>query len=274
MEVMSYRRTAEKAAREAGKILAEKLGKVSFREKHPADLVTEADIASQNLIEEILLSEYPDHFFIGEEQGKPNHLSEQECGLTAPAGNPLTWIVDPLDGTTNFVHQVPHFGPSIALASGNEILCGVIFNPITNECWSAAKGQGVFLNGRPAHVSRVTRPEEALVSFSFPTSISEDSPLLEAFLRLLPHCQAVRRSGSTALNLTYIASGRFDAQFNGSTTHPWDVAAGFLMVLEAGGIVTNDKGGPFDLARPAFLATSTPELHESLLKIVQQTPGV
>ncbi len=270
MDTMDYLRTAVRAAKEAGKLLSEKLGKVAFREKHPADLVTEADLAAQNLIEEILLTEYPDHFFIGEEQGRPNHLAEQECGSLAPVGNPLTWIVDPLDGTTNFVHQVPHFGPSIALVSGNEILCGVIYNPITDECWSAAKGAGARLNGQPVHVSKITRPEEALVSFSFPTSIEEDSPFLASFIRLLPHCQAVRRSGSTALNLAYIASGRFDAQSNGSTTHPWDVAAGFLLVTESGGIVTNAEGQPFDLARPAFLAAATPELHQNLLDITRQ----
>ncbi|MDO5579897.1 MAG: inositol monophosphatase family protein [Planctomycetia bacterium] len=264
MDPLEYLDVARQAAQKAGALLAEKLGKVSVREKHPADLVTEADEASQKMIEEILLTAYPDHAFIGEE-AIGNHLSEQECGKNAPADRPFTWIVDPLDGTTNFVHQVPHFGPSIALARGSELICGVVYNPITKECFTAAKGKGAWLNDRPIRVSQVQTSEKALISFSFPTTVNDQAPDMITFIKLAPHVQAMRRTGSTALNLAYIASGRFDAQYN-HATHAWDVAAGVLLVQEAGGVITGSTGKPFDLSSPPFLAAATPELHKNMLK--------
>ncbi len=275
MEPLEYLETAKKAALAAGTLLAEKLGKVTFKEKSPADLVSEADVASQGIIEEIIWDSFPDHAFLGEESPKGNRshnkkgrlLSESECGSGAPADLPFTWIVDPLDGTTNYVHQVPHFGPSIALVRGNNIICGVIYNPITRECFTAARGEGAWLNDKPIHVSDIDKTEKALMSFSFPTQITENSSDLRDFIKLISRCQAIRRSGSTALNLAYIASGRFDGQTN-HTAHAWDVAAGFLLVQEAGGIVTRPNGEPFDLLHASFLAASTKELHLSLLNII------
>lgn len=265
MDSLEYLNVAQNAARKAGALLTEKMGKVSFREKHPADLVTEADEASQKMIEEILLTSYPNHAFIGEEAIGNHHLSEGECGKNAPSDLPLTWIVDPLDGTTNFVHQVPHFGPSIALARGSDLICGVVYNPITDECFTAAKGKGAWLNDQPIHVSNIQSTKDALISFSFPAIVCDHSPDMITFIKLAPHVQAIRRTGSTALNLAYIAAGRFDAQYHHST-HVWDVAAGILLIQEAGGVITGSNGDPFDLSSPPFLAAATPELHADMLQ--------
>ncbi len=263
------------AAKEAGAILREKLGNARVREKSPADLVTEADVAAQRRIEEIIFAEFPDHYFLGEESQASlgsdapglKILKESQCGRGAPADLPFTWIVDPLDGTTNFVHQVPFFGPSIALARGTEILCGVIYNPMIDELFTAEKGGGAFLNGEPIKASSVAYPQKALATVSFPPRTTFESPDYVAFTRCLTACQSIRRTGSTALNLAYIAAGRFDAKV-GQTPHAWDVAAGVLLVLEAGGVATNSNGAPFELSEPALLATANSELHRAFLELL------
>lgn len=277
-----YLEQAKRAVLEAGAILKEKLGKVGFREKSPADLVTEADVASQRRIEEILLAAFPEHYFLGEEsQGatpsfganftgstsEKKMLKESECGSKAPSNLPYTWIVDPLDGTTNFVHGVPFFCTSIALARGNELLCGVIHDPNSGELFTAERGQGAYLNGVRLQTSSVLRPANALTTISFPTETKLDSPDYLAFTRCLPVCQAMRRTGSTALNLAYVACGRFDGAVC-QCAHPWDVAAGVLLILEAGGVVTHPDGRAFDLAVHPILATANSELHRGFLTLL------
>lgn len=264
-----YLEVAEFAARQAGAVLRNKLGKVGFREKHPADLVTEADEQAQKTIAAILLDRYPGHAFIGEETVSCNQLREEQCGSGAPSDKPLTWIVDPLDGTTNFVHQFPFFAVSIALARGNELLCGVIYNPILEECFTSAHGQGSFLNGQRIRVSNVRDPGQALITFSFAPGIAKESQEFADFVKLVPHNQAMRRTGSTALNLAYLGAGRFDAVYCCSA-HPWDVAAGVAIIQEAGGIISGSDGKAFDLARPGILATATDELAGNLLDVLRQ----
>ncbi|MDD3588224.1 MAG: inositol monophosphatase family protein [Thermoguttaceae bacterium] len=263
-----YLEVAVLAAKEAGAVLRDKLGKVAVREKHPADLVTEADEQAQRTIAAILRDHYPLHAFIGEEKTSPNQLREDQCGSGAPDDLPLTWIVDPLDGTTNFVHQFPFFAVSIGLARGNELLCGVIYNPMLEECYTAALGQGSFLNGQRIHVSDIRDPGKALITFSFAPGTELDSKEFAGFVKLVPHNQAMRRTGSTALNLACLGAGRFDAVYC-SSAHPWDVAAGVAIVQEAGGVVFGSDGQPFDLACPGTLAAATGELGAKLSAVLQ-----
>ncbi len=270
------------AAIEAGAILKDKLGKVGRYEKGPADLVTEADVMAQRKIEEVVLSAFPDHCFLGEEsQGKTpsfgdvftskvpesQMLQESQCGSCAPENQPFTWIVDPLDGTTNFVHGVRFFCTSIALACGSDVLCGVIFNPNDGELFTAAKGEGAFLNGAKIGTSSESQTKDALVSISFATQTREDSPDYLVFKRCVTVCQSMRRTGSTALNLAYVACGRFDAM-SCQCAHPWDVAAGVRILLEAGGVATHVDGSPFDLAYKPLLATANQKLHAEFLKLI------
>jgi len=282
MDMSVFLETAIYAAKEAGAILIDKLGKAGFREKGPADLVTEADVAAQRRVEDVLLNAFPDHCLLGEEsQGatpsfgsalesrfaKKRILKESECGSRAPRDKPFTWIVDPLDGTTNFVHGVPFFCASIGLARGDELLCGVIFDPNSDSLYYAEKGKGAYLNGVRLQTSGVLRPANALTSISFPTLTKPDSPDYLAFKRCLPVCQAMRRTGSTALNLAFVAAGLFDACIC-QCAHPWDVAAGVLLILESGGLATHTDGRPFDLAAQPLLATANSDLHQGFLTLL------
>ena len=259
---MSYLSVCEEAARSAGKIIRDMLGTTSVRhKKNPSDLVTEADIAAQKMIESIVIGAFPNHRFLGEEG---NLTQSSQTGESE-----FCWIVDPLDGTTNYVHGVPLFGPSVALAQGTEVLCGVFYNPMTEEFFSAAQGQGAFLNGKQIHTSRWQTLGESLVAVSFPTAVEHHSPDLVAFLNTIPHSQSVRRTGSTVLNLAYVAAGRFDATW-AFTCHPWDVAAGIILVNEAGGIVTKPNGSPIDfLSEPApICAVANEKLHQELMRVL------
>lgn len=255
-----YLPVAETAARAAGKELLERLGTTEIRhKKNRFDLVTEADVAAQETVRGILLDAFPDHGFLGEE-GNPSQ------GRRTESGDLFRWIVDPLDGTTNFVHGMPMFCVSIGLARGEELLCGVIFNPMTNDFFRAVKGHGAYWNDRPIRTSTWPTLGESLVSVSFPTVTTDDSPDLAAFLKSLKVCQAIRRTGSTALNLAYVAAGIFGASWS-YQCHPWDIAAGTLLVLEAGGIVVRPDGKPLRLLDDPcpICAVANTSLHEELL---------
>jgi myo-inositol-1(or 4)-monophosphatase len=262
----SYLSVCEEAARSAGKILLGMLGTTSIRhKKNPRDLVTEADVAAQKIIETMVLGAFPDHRFLGEEGSL--------ASSNLDSNSEFCWIVDPLDGTTNFVHGVPLFGPSIALVHGKDVLCGVFYNPMTEEFFSAAKGQGAFLNGKPMKTSIWQTLGEALIAVSFPTQLSDDSPDLTAFMKTVPICQSFRRTGSTALNIAYVAAGRFDATW-AFACHPWDVAAGIILAQESGGIITKPDGSPIDFSDPTpFCATANETLHQQLMKIFNDVPA-
>ncbi len=256
---MSFLDVCETAARTAGRILRDMLGKITVRhKKNPFDLLTEADLAAQRAIESIVLGEFPEHQFVGEEG----------CSDCSGKNSEYRWIVDPLDGTTNFVHGLPLFATSIALAKGDELLCGVVYNPMTEEFYSAELGRGAYLNGERIRTSSVKTLGESLVAVGFPTLTQSDSPDLVSFLKAVPVSQAIRRTGSTALNLAFVAAGRFDTMW-GFTPHPWDVAAGALLVREAGGTVTRPDGTPLRLEEPSSICVSAnPTLHADVLQLL------
>ena len=247
----NWQSVAEEAARKAGQLLVQNLGKVKAKEKNPRDLVTEADIQSQMTIKDHLLGNFPDHGFIGEE-GDHSQTSAEFC-----------WIVDPLDGTTNFVHQLPGFAVSIALRQGNEILVGVVYDPIADECFSAAKGKGATLNNQPILGSECTELGQSLLVCSFSSKVTPESDEVRRFLNILPHA-TVRRMGSAAINLSYVACGRLDGYW-ATSLKLWDMAAGFLIAQEAGAKFSNIDGGELNFDDPTFVMAATPELHSQMI---------
>jgi myo-inositol-1(or 4)-monophosphatase len=234
------------------------IGRFEVREKGPSDLVTEADWAAQEAVRGVLMSAFPEHGFVSEESETPLNADADYC-----------WIVDPLDGTTNYVHQVPHYAVSVALVHQGRPVVGVVHDPVHDELFSAASGQGAFLNGRAIRTSQVNNLAQALVAASFSAKVRADSPEIDQFVSVLLNCQAVRRTGSAALNLAYVAAGRFDA-FWAMTTRAWDVAAGILLVTEAGGVVTRLDGGSFDLKVAHPVASASQGLHDSFRSLLQE----
>jgi len=260
----SFLGICERAVRASGALLMERFGRVSYREKGRSDLVTEADYASQDLVRHILHEAFPDHRLVGEED------SPVLPPATAAVDSEYRWILDPLDGTTNYVHKMPHFAVSLALERRGELLVGAVFDPAANECFTAAAGEGAFLNGTRLQTSSITRLDQAMCALGFPAVVTPDSPDLRLFLAALNHCQSFRRMGSASLNLCYIAAGRFDAAWSYSTK-AWDVAAGALLVREAGGSVTSPYGGDFVLDQGHILAAANPQILEQILALVRQT---
>jgi myo-inositol-1(or 4)-monophosphatase len=225
------------------------VGRASAREKGPSDLVTQADLASQEAIRGVLLVEFPRHGMVSEEAEGQLDVAKEYC-----------WVVDPLDGTTNYVHQVPHYAVSVALVHYGRPIVGAVLDPVRDECFTCARGEGAFLNGRPIRTSDVQELSRALATASFAAKVQPGSREIDQFVAAVLACQAVRRTGSAALNLCYVACGRVDA-FWALSTYAWDVAAGALLVEEAGGVVTSVDGGPFDLRKPHPIATANPTLH-------------
>jgi myo-inositol-1(or 4)-monophosphatase len=266
---------AERAARAAGALLQEYRGKARVSAKGPRDLVTEADILAQECVRSILLESFPTHRFVGEEAEPlpcpPAVPAISSEGDSCSTGGSPTWIVDPLDGTTNYVHGYPAYCVSIALAEHDRLLVGVIHDPVAGETYTATRGGGAWRNGSRLAVSSVRHAEDALVSVSFPAHPTAEAIAVKDFLAVLPHVQAVRRSGSTALNLAWLAAGRLDA-FWVRRIRSWDVAAGLLLVREAGGTVVDfawdgrRQPGDVPLDEPAFIAGATADLVRRILQ--------
>jgi myo-inositol-1(or 4)-monophosphatase len=246
-------------AREAGELLRAMQPQVTAREKGPADLVTQADTAAQRLIFERLQGRFPQYAFLGEED-----LGDGAAALTPEQP---TWVVDPLDGTTNYVHGLDNYAVSIALCRSDRAELGVVFDPVRQECYSAERGKGAWLNGRPIHPSRIEHLAQALVATSFPARVRPESPEVARFLAVLYQAQSVRRMGSAALNLAYVASGRLDGYW-ATSVKIWDIAAGALLVEESGGTMTGITGQPFTLADPRFVAAATSALQGELLQAI------
>jgi len=252
----SFCRTASEAARAAGEVLQQWAHKFTVREKGPANLVTEADYAAQATIVDLIRSRFPDHGILAEEG-----LDE------SPRDQSFRWIIDPLDGTSNYVHRFPYYAVSIGLEYQGQIVLGVIFDPNRDELFSAERNQGAWLNGRPIRPSLVTALAQAFVVASLPSATSGRDPSVLRLLRVLPHAQSLQRTGSAALNLAYVACGRMDA-FWSSSLKPWDVAAGSLLVTEAGGVITRMDGDAFDPMLPDLLASNGSALHQELQELL------
>jgi myo-inositol-1(or 4)-monophosphatase len=241
------------------------------REKGPKDLVTEADVAAQEAIRAVLLGAFPDHDFLGEEEAAERKVA----GLPPipPRRGEYRWIVDPLDGTANYVHRLQTFAVSIALERAGELLCGCVLDPIANECFTATKSGGAELNGQPIRVSACRHVAQAMVAVSFSPNVPRGSIEITRFVEVLHAAQAVRRLGSAALNLCYIAAGRLDVYW-ATSVQAWDIAAGALIVREAGGVVTGLDGGPLDLERAELSAAATQDLYDEVMQVLRRAQVV
>jgi myo-inositol-1(or 4)-monophosphatase len=250
-----YLAVCEKAIRAGGAAIQNWIGKFEVEKKGPADLVTQADLDSQRAICRTIWEIHPDHRILGEEDSR---LAAENAAPSGDSG--FRWITDPLDGTTNFVHGIPHYAVSLALEHEGRLLVGGVWNPVQNEFYLASAGGGAWLNGRPLRTSAVAELSEAVGAFGLPPQIDDRSPDLRVFLKALYRCQGLRRSGSAALNLCYLAAGRYDL-FWSFSTKIWDVAAGILLVREAGGSICTPDGGDYSLpANGPLLAAANPPL--------------
>lgn len=246
-------------AREAGRILAERFGRhIQITQKGLIDLVTEADFAAERLIIERINSYYPRHTVLAEESGS----SVREGAETSE----YKWIVDPLDGTTNYAHGYPCFCISIALEQRGKLIIGVIYDPTRDEMFAAERGAGATLNGRTIRVSEIDDLNSALLCTGFPYDVRERGDFGRHFVNFINHAQAVRRDGSAALDLAYVAAGRFDG-FWEEGLRPWDVAAGVLIITEAGGRVSHYDNSDFDIYTAPLLA-SNGLLHEAMIEVL------
>jgi myo-inositol-1(or 4)-monophosphatase len=240
---------AEKIAREAGALLRDFYHRgVRTEYKGDVDLVTEADRASEKLIVARLQSQFPNHGIVGEE------------GTSEHKDNEYLWYVDPLDGTTNFAHSFPVFCVSLGLvrqtcAPEPELIAGVVYDPLRDEMFCAERGAGATLNGAPMHVTKTASLAESLLATGFPSHKRHQNPNINFYHQFTLRSHGVRSAGSAALDLAYTACGRFDAYWE-LNLNPWDIAAGALLVLEAGGTITDFSGGQFQLKAPEILATN------------------
>lgn len=252
-------RLAEKAAREAGRVLMDNWDKkIKIEYKGEIDPVTEADYLSQERIISIIKSQYPDHCIIAEE----GNMQEE-------TGSDCRWFVDPLDGTVNYSHSYPAFCVSVALQERGDLVVGAVYNPVLDEMFTASKGGGAYLNGSPIKVSTCGDIKFTLLCTGFPYDVkrSPENNLVH-FADFTMAAQGVRRDGAAALDLCYVATGRFDG-FWEPKLGPWDVAAGGLIVLEAGGRVTGFQGEEFDPCGNGIVA-SNGLIHDEMLSIIRK----
>jgi len=258
--VSAFLDVAVDAARNAGTLLREALGgprRIDYKGGHPTNLVTEMDRRAEALIVDALQRAFPDHAVLGEEGGARTGAS------------PYRWLIDPLDGTTNYAHGLPLFAVSIALEQRGEVQLGVAYDPTREELFVAQRGAGATLNGERLRVSETAALGESLLATGFPYDIRTTTATnLPEYAALSLRSRAVRRLGSAVLDLCYVAAGRFDG-FWELSLGPWDMAAGGLMVLEAGGRVTSVRGGPWRLEDPGAIA-SNGLIHEPLLAALEE----
>ncbi|KAK8373090.1 hypothetical protein O3P69_012401 [Scylla paramamosain] len=251
--------------KEAGQVVREAIKKQKTIETKSCnvDLVTESDKAVEKLLIEGLAKAFPSHKFIGEE----STAAGAKCVLT----HDPTWIIDPIDGTMNFVHSLPYTCVSVGLWAGKEALVGIIFNPILDQMFIAKKGQGAYLNGERIRVSGQKDLSQALIFAEMGTSRDPEKvkTVLTNLTTLMPRAHGVRGMGSAALGIASIAAGWGDAYYHLSL-HCWDTAAASLLVVEAGGFVCDSAGGPFDLMRRRVLCASSPELAQEVAGLLTQ----
>ena len=244
----------------AGTIARRHLGKVSYDLKGRANLVTQADIACQQAILKIIRKNFPAHDFLAEENGLKN------------TGSPWKWVIDPIDGTTNFAHTMPHFSTSVALAYKNDIVLGGVYDVCADEMFLAQKGKGATLNGKKIHVSSVKKVENALLVTGFPYVRENRMPeLLNRFKHFILACHDIRRLGSAALDMCWVAAGRFDGYWE-DCLNPWDISAGKLILEEAGGKVTDFSGKKWRDLHTFGMQTlaSNGKIHREMFDIIKR----
>lgn len=251
---MDFKEVATKAALKAGAAVREGFGRpLSVKSKGVEGVVTESDFLSERIIKEEIRSAFPGHGILSEE-------SPEEKGSL-----PYRWIIDPLDGTTNYSHSFPHFSVSIALEEKGQVVLGVVFDPLRDELFLAEAGQGALLNGKAIHVSRTGELGKSLLASDFPKDLAaKEGGIFRDFAAISRKAQAIRRAGSAALELCYVAAGRLEGYRN-PRFHAWDAAAGSLVLTEAGGMITDLEGGPFSLDSGECLATNG-LIHERVLE--------
>jgi myo-inositol-1(or 4)-monophosphatase len=254
-----YISTISEIARRAGTLLLKYFVsgvKTEYKGVGTVDVVTDADRASEKLIVESLHAAFPDHGIVGEE------------GSRSQVAGEYIWYVDPLDGTTNFAHGFPVFCVSIGLARHNEVIAGVVFDPTRDELFAAERGSGATLNGRRIHVSKIGTLGESLLGTGFPSKKRHLNPNIHFYHQLTLKSHGLRRAGSAALDLSCVASGRYDGywEFN---LNAWDTSAGVLLVEEAGGKLTHVDGSKFDVAVSRDVLATNGLIHQELLNEMQ-----
>ena len=249
---------AIQAARQASRVIVrfmDQMDRVDITQKSTNDFVTEVDKKSEEIIINEIQKNYPNHAILAEESGRSKSTDE------------FCWIIDPLDGTRNFMHGFPHFAISIAVMKKNQLEIGLVYDPITQELFTATRGQGAYLNSRRMRVSGVKKMEMALIGTGFPFKNKDDTKnYLNTFEKVFLNCGDIRRTGSAALDLAYIAAGRLDG-FWEAGLQTWDIAAGALMIKEAGGSVTDFAGGETYLEHGNIVAGNT-KVHKELLQMI------
>ena len=246
---------AIEAAKAAGKEIVKRYGKVEgIREKSERlGLVTDADLAAQKKVKEVISAAFPDACFLAEEDKEHNH------------GSSPTWIVDPLDGTMNFVRGVNFFSVSIALFRENQVVLGVVFDPLRTDLFHAEKGKGAFHNGKKIQVSDVAETEDGLINIALPRREGTRKQNFELFEKMFEKMGTLRVLGSAALQLALVAKGVLDTYLEYGL-YPWDVAAGMLLIEEAGGRITNEKGEQLDIFKDQSFIATNGKLHEHILE--------
>ncbi len=257
MDLETHQQVAVTAAERSARILRARFGNISrVRKKAAQEIVTEADTESEKEIIAVIRSHFPEHEILSEETGLQKGASD------------FRWIIDPLDGTVNFAHQIPIFCISIALAFQDDIVLGIILDPLKQELFSAIKGQGARLNGKPIHVSEVGTIGDSLLVTGFAYNVGEIfEPVITRYGNCLKVAQGMRRLGSAALDLCYVACGRFEG-FWEQNLKPWDTAAGALIALEAGGMVTTFANQPYKIDEAEILATNG-HIHQEMLELLK-----
>ncbi|MBA3036524.1 MAG: inositol monophosphatase [Desulfobacterium sp.] len=257
MNINLIKRIGIAAAYKGGEVLKENFDKIpKIKKKGSIDLVTESDTESEKLIIETIKKVFPSHAILAEESGLEK--GDAEC----------LWIIDPLDGTTNFAHHLPIFAVSIAFAFNGDIVAGIVLNPVTGELFTASSGEGAQLNGIPIHVSKTQKLSDSLLVTGIPYNFKEIiGDIQTRFFNCLKASQGLRRLGSAALDLCYTAAGRFEGFFE-QDLKPWDTAAGLIIAKEAGGLVTDYSGNSFDIYKPEILATNG-KIHDEMIRLLE-----
>jgi len=258
----NFKECAIEIAREAGIFLKDKLNSAhTINYKGDINLVTEVDKISEEMITSKIKALFPDHDILAEEFTDIN------------SGSDFRWIIDPLDGTTNYIHGFPFFCVSLALERLNTMVVGIVYDPILDEMFVAEKGKGAFLNEIEIHVSNTNSIIKSLLATGFPYDIQKDNDNnLNYFNEMILKAQAIRRAGSASLDLAYVAAGRFDG-FWELKLNPWDIAAGWLLVEEAGGLVTDIGGRDYYLESSSILA-SNGRIHKEMIDVLKRAESI